>query len=199
LDTRFIKGKKELLFGPYAGFTTKFLKEGSLFDLIKSIRLTNLWPMLAAGFHNIPLTRYLIKQVRLTPEDRLDLLKEYVPNAQLQDWELEIAGQRVQVIKKDEEEGGVLEFGTEVVSAADGSIASLLGASPGASTAVSIMLNLLQRCFPGKYDSDEWKQKLKEMIPSFGESLAKNGALLRAQRDRTSRILNLNPMIIMNN
>jgi len=192
LDTRFIKGKTELLFGPYAGFTTRFLKKGSLLDLIKSIRLTNLWPMLAAGFHNIPLTRYLINQVRLTPGDRLELLREYVPEAVLEDWQLEIAGQRVQVIKSDEEEGGILEFGTEVVAASDGSLASLLGASPGASTAVSIMLTLLQRCFPNKYQSAAWQQKLKEIIPSFGESLATNAVLLQQVRERTSRVLKLN-------
>jgi malate dehydrogenase (quinone) len=191
LDTRFIKNKQELLFGPYAGFTTKFLKEGSLFDLIRSIRLTNLWSMLSAGFHNIPLTRYLIKQVRLTPEDRLNLLREYVPDAKLEDWELEIAGQRVQVIKKDEEEGGILEFGTEVVSAADGSLASLLGASPGASTAVSIMLSLLQRCFPAKFQSQQWQAKIKEMIPSFDESLGSNADLLQQVRQNSTRVLNL--------
>lgn len=193
LDTRWIKGKRELLFGPFAGFTTRFLKEGSILDLLKSIRVTNLWPMLAAGYKNIPLTRYLIKQVRLTPEARLNLLKEYVPNARLEDWELEIAGQRVQVIKKDEEEGGILEFGTEVVSSADGTIASLLGASPGASTAVSIMLNLMERCFPSQLNSSKWQQKLKEMIPSYGESLGSHEALLREVRAHTAKVLGLEP------
>ena len=131
LDTRMIDGKQELLFGPYAGFSTKFLKSGSYLDLPKSIQLGNMAPMLMAGLHNISLTKYLIQQVLQSPEDRLDALREYFPNAQMDDWELEVAGQRVQVIKKDDEEGGVLEFGTEVVSAADGSIAALLGASPG--------------------------------------------------------------------
>jgi malate dehydrogenase (quinone) len=191
LDTRVIKGKKELLFGPYAGFTTKFLKEGSFFDLIKSIRLTNLWPMLAAGFHNIPLTKYLIKQVRLTPEARVELLRDYVPTARLEDWELEVAGQRVQVIKKDEDQGGILEFGTEVVSAADGSIASLLGASPGASTAFSIMLTLIKKCFPQQYQTTAWQNKLKEMIPLFGQSLGENGELLRQVRTHTTQVLGL--------
>ncbi|RYF61303.1 MAG: malate dehydrogenase (quinone), partial [Cytophagaceae bacterium] len=138
LDTRMIDGKRELLFGPYAGFSTKFLKNGSYSDLPKSIQMSNLAPMMMAGLHNISLTKYLIQQVMQSPEDKLAALREYFPEAQLKDWELEIAGQRVQVIKKDDEEGGVLEFGTEVVSAADGSIAALLGASPGASTAVSI-------------------------------------------------------------
>ncbi len=191
LDTRFIEGKKELLFGPYAGFSTKFLKHGSYLDLPKSIQLSNVAPMLMAGLHNLPLTKYLIQQVMQSPEDRLAALREYFPAAQLNDWELEIAGQRVQVIKKDEEEGGVLEFGTEVVSAADGSIAALLGASPGASTAVSIMLDLIRRCFPEQTASEAWQRKLREMIPSYGQSLANDADLTRALRANTSAVLGL--------
>lgn len=191
LDTRLIDGKKELLFGPYAGFSTKFLKHGSFMDLPLSIKPNNILPMLSAGVKNIPLTKYLIDQVRQSPEDRLEALREYLPAAQLDDWELEIAGQRVQVIKKDEKEGGVLEFGTEVVSAADGSIAALLGASPGASTAVSIMLDLLQRCFKHKVDSKEWQAKLKQMIPSYGQSLAADAQLCLKVRMDTSEVLGL--------
>ncbi|WP_460636178.1 malate:quinone oxidoreductase [Larkinella harenae] len=191
LDTRMIGDQKELLFGPYAGFSTKFLKHGSYMDLPKSIQMTNLAPMLMAGLHNIPLTRYLIEQVMQSPEDRMAALREYFPNAKMEDWDLEMAGQRVQVIKKDEEEGGVLEFGTEVVSAADGSIAALLGASPGASTAVSIMLDLLGRCFKKEMASDEWQNKLKQMIPSYGKSLAKDSALTDDIRRSTSEILGL--------
>jgi malate dehydrogenase (quinone) len=191
LDTRIIKGKKELLFGPYAGFTTKFLKEGSVFDLVSSVRLSNIKPMVLAGVHNIPLTRYLIDQVRQSPEDRLRALQEFVPHAQLNDWQLETAGYRVQVIKKDEEEGGILEFGTEVVHAADGSIAALLGASPGASTAVSIMLDLLKKCFPGKIDTPAWQNKLQQMIPSYGRSLSKDAALCNEVRAWTGRVLKI--------
>jgi len=191
LDTRIIKGKKELLFGPYAGFTTKFLKKGSFFDLIKSIRISNIRPILSAGFHNIPLTKYLIQQVVQSPEDRIDALRQFVPDARIEDWELEIAGQRVQVIKKDEEEGGVLEFGTEVVNAEDGSIAALLGASPGASTAVSIMLDLLKKCFTNKMNEKAWQQKLKLMIPSYGESLGKDAVLCKRIREWTSNVLQL--------
>ncbi|MBA9077973.1 MULTISPECIES: malate:quinone oxidoreductase [Rufibacter] len=191
LDTRVINGEKALLFGPYAGFTTKFLKKGSFFDLPLSIKVNNLRPMLAAGYTNIPLTKYLISQVLQSPEDRMASLREYVPTANSKDWELEVAGQRVQVIKKDPKKGGVLEFGTEVVSSADGSIAALLGASPGASTAVSIMLDLIHRCFPNRAKSPEWQAKIKQMIPSFGQSLKDNPQLCEEIREHTSRVLQL--------
>lgn len=191
LDTRMINGKKALLFGPYAGFSTKFLKKGSYLDLIKSIQTDNIIPMIAAGLDNIPLTKYLINQVRQSPEDRFEALREYFPNAKMEDWELEVAGQRVQVIKKDKENGGVLEFGTEVISAADGSLAALLGASPGASTAVSIMLDLLKRCFPENMNSTQWQNKLNEIIPSFGKPLDKDAQLLKNIRAMTSEVLGL--------
>ncbi|MEO5893901.1 MAG: malate:quinone oxidoreductase [Ferruginibacter sp.] len=191
LDTRMIDGKKALLFGPYAGFSTRFLKHGSLMDLPKSIKLDNIIPMLSAGLKNLPLTKYLIQQVSQSAEERLDALKEYMPTAQMQDWELAIAGQRVQVIKKDEEEGGILEFGTEVVCASDGSLAALLGASPGASTAVSIMLDVLRKCYPDKINSADWQTRLKEMIPTYGQSLANDSVLCTTIRKKTSEILGL--------
>lgn len=191
LDTRMIDGKKALLFGPYAGFSTRFLKNGSLLDLPLSIKLDNIRPMIAAGLDNLPLTKYLIDQVRQTPEDRMVALREFLPTAEMNDWELETAGQRVQVIKKDAEHGGILEFGTEVVAAADGSIAALLGASPGASTAVSIMVSLLEKCYPKEIQSQEWKNKLTKMIPSYGKSLASHPELAKNIRAQTTAVLNL--------
>ncbi len=191
LDTRIIEGKKALLFGPYAGFSTKFLKHGSLTDLPESLQVNNVLPMLSAGLHNIPLTKYLIDQVRQSPQDRLEALQKFVPTAKLEDWKLENAGQRVQIIKKDRDQGGKLEFGTEIVSSADGSVAALLGASPGASTAVSIMLDLLQRCFKNEINTPEWQAKITAMIPSYGQSLAKNASLCRDTRARTSAALHL--------
>jgi len=191
LDTRMIDGKKALLFGPYAGFSTRFLKNGSLLDLPMSIKVNNIRPMIAAGLDNIPLTKYLIDQVRQSPEDRLSALKEYLPGAQMKDWELETAGQRVQVIKKHAEHGGILEFGTEVVTAADGSIAALLGASPGASTAVSIMITLMERCFKDKMDTAEWKNKLTSMIPSYGKTLSNDSQLAKDIRAQTTAALHL--------
>ncbi len=191
LDTRIIDGKMALLFGPYAGFSTKFLKNGSWMDLPASIKLNNIRPMLAAGMDNLPLTKYLINQVRQSPDDRLAALKEYVPTARMEDWTLEVAGQRVQVIKKDEKHGGILEFGTEVVSSADGSIAALLGASPGASTSVSIMIDLLARCFPERAKTAQYLGKLREMIPSYGQSIATDAQLCKETRERSAEILHL--------
>ena len=168
LDTRWIDGTQELLFGPYAGFTTKFLKEGSWLDLLGSIGIHNIRPVMAAGLENMNLTRYLIGQALLSEEERVDLLRRYCPTARDEDWELQIAGLRVQIIKSDGKGGGELKFGTEVVTSADGSIAALLGASPGASTAVSIMLELIQRCFAEQWATVEWRRRIAAWIPSLG-------------------------------
>ena len=191
LDTRVIDGEKALLFGPYAGFSTKFLKQGSFLDLPLSIKPGNMIPMLSVGRDNIPLTKYLIDQVRQSPADRLAALRDFLPTALLEDWELEIAGQRVQVIKKDPKRGGVLQFGTEVVSAADGSLSALLGASPGASTTVSIMTTLLKKCFPDQFASPHWQTKLQEMVPTFGQNLADNAELVMQTRAHTAQVLEL--------
>ena len=191
LDSRFIDGEKALLFGPYAGFTTRFLKHGSYMDLPSSIKLSNIIPMVSAGLDNIPLTKYLIHEVLQSDDDKLASLRMYLPNAKKEDWELEIAGQRVQVIKKDEEHGGVLEFGTEVVTAADGTIAALLGASPGASTSVGIMLNVIQQCFTDNMATEDWQQKTKQMISSFGKKLTDNPELCDEVRNWTGKVLGL--------
>ena len=191
VDSRWIDGKKELLFGPFAGFSTKFLKNGSFMDLPKSIKADNVLPMIYAGLNNVQLTKYLIEQVRQTPEDRLAALREYVPYAKLEDWELLDAGQRVQVIKKDEDQGGVLEFGTEVVVAEDGTIAALLGASPGASTAVAIMLGLVPKCFKESSQLPEWKNKLKEMVPSYRRFLRDSDELINVSRTYSHDVLGL--------
>lgn len=191
LDTRIINGKKSLLFGPYAGFSTRFLKQGSLWDLFASIKGNNIYPLMKAGIDNIPLTKYLIGQVMQSQDDRLKALHDYYPNVKKEDWKLEIAGQRVQVIKKDPKRGGVLEFGTEVVTAADGSIAALLGASPGASTSVPIMVQLIERCFKDNAKTPEWQAKLKQMIPSYGQSLAKDTTLANSTREHTGKVLGI--------
>jgi malate dehydrogenase (quinone) len=197
LDTRVVEGKKSLLFGPYAGFSTKFLKSGSFLDLAASINPGNLGPMLAVARDNVDLTKYLLGQVIQSPEQRFEALKEYFPEAKPEDWRLEVAGQRVQIIKKDAKRGGVLQFGTEVVASADASIAALLGASPGASTAVSIMLGLIQRCFPAQAQSPEWQAKLRELIPSYGRSLATNPELLSQVRSHANRVLRLDPVAVL--
>lgn len=191
LDTRVIDGKKALLFGPFAGFTTKFLKQGSVFDMFKSIKPGNLKPMLSVGAKSMDLTRYLISEVMQTHDSRCDALRTFYPEAKNEDWELAYAGQRVQIIKKDPERGGKLEFGTEVISAADGSLAALLGASPGASTAVPTMVQLVENCFRDRANSDEWQQKIKEMIPSYKESLVDDAELLKTVRQHNLTTLGL--------
>ncbi|WP_370278674.1 malate dehydrogenase (quinone) [Pontibacterium sp.] len=191
LDTRVIDGKKALLFGPFAGFTTKFLKQGSVFDIFKSIKPGNLKPMLTVGAKSMDLTRYLISEVMQTHDSRCDALRTFYPEAKNEDWELAYAGQRVQIIKKDPEHGGKLEFGTEVISAADGSLAALLGASPGASTAVPTMVQVIENCFRDRANSDEWQQKIKEMIPSYKESLVNDAELLKTVRQQNLTTLGL--------
>jgi len=191
LDTRIIDGEKALLFGPFAGFTTKFLKEGSIFDLIESVKPNNLVPMLHVGAGSIDLIRYLVSEVMQNHESRMNALREYFPNANDADWTLASAGQRVQIIKKDPKKGGKLEFGTEVITAADGSLAGLLGASPGASVTVTAMLQVLEKCFATEMASDAWKSKLKEMIPSYGESLLNDATLLQQIRLSTLSTLGL--------
>lgn len=171
LDTRYLDGKQALLFGPFATFSTKFLKQGSYFDLPASVTLDNFRPMLAVGWDDFDLVEYLAGQLIMSQEDRMDALREYLPNAKTGDWRLWQAGQRVQIIKRDPSKGGVLKLGTEIVSAKDGSIAALLGASPGASTAPSIMLDLLKKVFPAKLATPEWQAKIRAIVPSYGLSL----------------------------
>ena len=166
LDTRVVEGQKALLFGPYAGWSMKFLKHGSWLDLIRSVRPDNIVPMLQVGLRNMDLLKYLISEVTASEAARLRALRAFMPTAHPRDWELITAGQRVQVIKREKGKGGVLGFGTELVAASDGSIAGLLGASPGASTAAAIMLDLVERCFPGR--AEAWRPALHALMPSIG-------------------------------
>jgi len=173
LDTRWIDGQKHLIFGPFPGFSTKFLKYGSYLDLFKSIKLNNIYSMLLAGWNNIPLTKYLIREGSTSFKTKMKELQTYYPEADPKDWKLITAGQRVQIIKKDTKEGGVILFGTELVVAPDKTMVGLLGASPGASTSVHIMVDLIEKCFP-EMKTIEWQTKMKEMIPSYGKSLAED-------------------------
>ena len=189
LDTRFINGKRELLFGPFAGFSPKFLKEGSYLDLLKSINFDNIPSMWGVFWHNLPLTKYLVEQVAMSFEDRMDSLRVFLKDAKNEDWEIMVAGQRVQTIKKDEFEGGSLEFGTQLVSSKDGRITCLLGASPGASTSVKIMLDVLEKAFPELTTSEKGKEQLNKMVPFYKKEVTKE--LFDAQLERVTQVLEL--------
>jgi len=185
LDARVINGKPWLLFGPFAGWSPKFLKHGQVTDLPLSVRPNNLASIVNVGLRQAGLVKYLVSQLLLSESDRVQALREFVPAAVDSDWEPAIAGQRVQVIRR----GGVLEFGTTVLSAADGTIAGLLGASPGASTAVPAMLDVMERCFPDRYGS--WSPKLKEMVPSLGAELSNEPALFEEVWSWGTKVLKL--------
>lgn len=188
LDTRVINHKSWLLFGPFAGWSPKFLKQGKVTDLPLSVKPNNLASMLGVGLTETGLLKYLIGQLLLSESARVDTLREFAPSAVDSDWELDIAGQRVQVIRR-KGAGGVLEFGTTVLAAGDGSIAGLLGASPGASTAVPAMLEVMEHCFADQYQG--WLPKLKEMVPSLGTKLSGEPALFREVWDYGTKVLKL--------
>ena len=191
LDDRRIDGEDSLLFGPYAGMSMKFLKTGSIFDLVGSLRFNNIRPMLAVARHEFGLIKYLVGQVMQSRKDRFKFLKLYFPEAREEDWELYTAGQRVQIMKKDKEKGGVLKLGTEIIHSADGSLAALLGASPGASTAVTTTFEILEKCFTDQLESKDWKSRIIEMIPTYGKSLIDDQELCRKTRKATAKVLDL--------
>ena len=191
IDTRVLDGKRVVLFGPFATFSTKFLKNGSLWDLMSSTTTSNVMPMMHVGLDNFDLVKYLVSQVMLSEEDRFEALKEYYPQAKKEDWRLWQAGQRVQIIKRDADKGGVLRLGTEVVSDQQGTIAALLGASPGASTAAPIMLDLLEKVFGDRVSSPQWQATLKAIVPSYGRKLNGDVAATERELQYTSEVLGL--------
>ncbi|MFU0873523.1 malate dehydrogenase (quinone) [Kluyvera sichuanensis] len=191
IDARFIDGKRVVLFGPFATFSTKFLKQGSFFDLLSTTTTSNVMPMTHVGLDNFDLVKYLVSQVMLSDDDRFAALKEYYPEARKEDWKLIQAGQRVQIIKKDADKGGVLKLGTEVVVDQQRTISALLGASPGASTAAPITLNVIKKLFPEQFNSPEWQSKIRGIVPSFGQNLNGNVALTQQVWDDTAATLEL--------
>lgn len=198
LDTRVLDGKRVILFGPFATFSTKFLKEGSYFDLLSSVTTHNIWPMTKVGVDQYPLVEYLAGQLMQSDDDRFAALQQYFPEAKKQDWRLWQAGQRVQIIKRDEEKGGVLKLGTEIVVSADASIAGLLGASPGASTAAPIMLTVLEKAFKDKVATPEWQAKIRQIVPSYGTKLNDSPEQVQQSWNYTAEILQLTPPPVIN-
>ena len=190
LDTRVVDGEPSLLFGPFATFSPKFLKNGRITDIVAQVRPSNLWPMIKVAIDNPSLISYLVGELLKNHKKKVDSLRVFMPTAKDEDWELLQAGQRAQVMKKDPEKGGVLQFGTEVVTSADGSIAGLLGASPGASTAASIMLGLIARCFPDRMP--EWEGTLRDLIPSYGGTLNSDADAADASLTETAAALHIN-------
>ena len=191
MDARKLDGKNVIMFGPFALANTKFLKNGSWWDLFSSVDQANILPMLRVGVHNLDLVKYLVQQASLTDDDRQAELQKYFPNAKREDWHLSVAGQRVQIIKRDAEKGAVLQFGTEIVAAQDGTIAALMGASPGASTAPIIMINLLKKSFPEQMKSPEWTAKIEEIVPSLGRKINESPEYTNEIRRTTSSALHL--------
>ncbi|WP_263056492.1 malate dehydrogenase (quinone) [Pantoea agglomerans] len=198
LDTRYLDGKRVVLFGPFATFSTKFLKNGSLFDLLSTTTTHNIVPMTDVGMDNFDLVKYLVGQVMLTEEDRFEALKEYYPDAKKEDWKLIQAGQRVQIIKKDADKGGVLKLGTEIVTDQQKTVAALLGASPGASTAAPIALSVMQKLFPEEFKSAEWQAKIHKMIPGYGQKLNDNVPMLQQVWNDTAATLQLTTPPVIN-
>jgi len=198
IDARNLDGKRVVLFGPFATFSTKYLKNGSLFDLLSATTTSNIGPMTHVGIDNFDLVKYLIGQVMLNDDDRFAALKEYYPNARKEDWKLIQAGQRVQIIKKDADKGGVLKLGTEIVTDKQKTVAALLGASPGASTAAPITLDVMKKLFPEQFASPEWQEKIRAIIPSFGQKLNGNVALTQQVWDNTAETLQLTKPPVIN-
>ena len=189
LDLRLINGKRQIMFGPFASFTFKFLKTGSYLDLVKSINIRNIAPMLYVFLSNLNLFWYLIKQSGHSYKEKMNALKEFYPLANEKDWKLVSAGKRVQIIKPYKKIGGKLEFGTEVVWSDDSSLAALLGASPGASTSVYSMLNVIEKSFKGRINAKVWKNKIKKMVPSYNQDLSKQPSLFNKTRRSTYKTL----------
>jgi len=189
LDT--LDGKTVLLFGPFATWSTRFLKNGAYSDIVKATTPSNIIPQLQVGAHEFALVKYLAQQLQLSKEEKMAALRHYMPEAKDEDWRLWQAGQRVQIIKNVPGKGGVLKLGTEVVVSEDRSVSALLGASPGGSTSPAIMLSLLEKVFPDQMKTAAWQEKIRDIVPSYGKKLNDNVQLLADTWASTAETLQL--------
>ena len=191
LDPRVIDGDHSLMFGPYAGFSPKFLKAGSMFDLPRSVKPNNLGSMLGVARTELALTRYLVNELLQSGADRHQTLRAFVPDgrrARLGDDHRRPARPGHQAGPGDRpRRAPVRHRGRRRRRRHDRRPARRL---PGASTAVSAMLDLLERCFPDRMPA--WRPALQEAIPSYGRSLADDPALLAEVRASTMQTLELN-------
>lgn len=165
LDARVVDGTPYLMFGPYATFSTKLLAHGTWTDFFATLRWHNLRTLSAAGRDNLALVRYLVSQLIARESTKFAQLQRFYPGADPADWDMIAAGQRAQLVTPDADRGGVLRTGTELVVSADRSIAGVLGASPGASTAVPIMIEVLRRAFPDLW-LEQWQQVMTAAVPA---------------------------------
>lgn len=194
LDSRVLDGKRVLLFGPFAAWTSKFLHGGgSHLDLPKSMRLHNVLTLTNVALKNLDLIRYLVQQGQQSKEDRLRSLRDFYPEARSEDWHVIDAGIRVQAIRSYEGKTGIVHYGTEVITDQARTIAALLGASPGASVSTSVAVQLLEQCMPAILRSPAGRERMQAIVPFYGTDIKQpgNANLYLEASQRASRTLQL--------
>jgi malate dehydrogenase (quinone) len=157
------------------------------------MRWDNIASLIKVGLYNIPLVKYLMQQGTQSMNTRMKELRNFYPDAKDEDWELIDAGIRVQAIKKEDGDAGIVHFGTEVLSSSDKSISALLGASPGASVSVNIILEIIRENFGHLLQTKQGHERMVNMIPSYDEKLVDASMSERqaSLSDETEKLLQL--------
>jgi malate dehydrogenase (quinone) len=189
LDTRVIGGRRSLLFGPYAGFSSKFLKHGSLMDLFRSVTPAIIRPMLSVARDNVDLTEYLIEQLLQSESHRLATLDKYfrMPMRPTGPSRWPGSGSRSSSPTLDTAEFSSSEPG--LFRRKIGRSSACWGPPPAPPR--RLQFSVLQKCFPDELTPSAWLPKLKEIIPSYGISLIDDGDLLRRVCADTAPVLKL--------